>query len=239
VILYPAIDMLGGRAVRLIRGDFDRSTMYQDDPLVAAEDWAAAGAERLHVVDLDGARAGAPVNLEHVRRIGAATGLEVQLGGGLRTMAALDAAVDAGADRLVLGTAAFSDLLVPALARHGSRLSVSVDVRGGRVATAGWTQTADVSAVEAIERLADAGVLRFIYTDVDRDGMLGGVDLDQIVRVADAAPGELLYSGGIGSLGDLEELARLEHPNLHGVIVGKALYEACFTIAEASAALCT
>lgn len=239
MILYPAIDMLGGRAVRLVRGDFERSTTYQDDPLDAARDWAQAGAERLHVVDLDGARAGRPVNLEHVRRIASTTSLPIQLGGGLRTLEALDRATDAGAERLVLGTAAFSDLLQPAVARHGERLCVSVDVRGGRVSTAGWTETTDLSALDAVRRLADAGVQAFIYTDVDRDGMLGGLDLDQIGRVADAAPGELLYSGGIGTLADLKALAGLARPNLVGVIVGKALYERRFTIAEATAALCT
>jgi phosphoribosylformimino-5-aminoimidazole carboxamide ribotide isomerase len=239
VILYPAIDILDGSAVRLVRGDFDRSTRYAADPLDAALAWQRAGAERLHVVDLDGARAGSPVNLEHVRRIVTETELPVQLGGGLRSLAALDAAAGAGAGRLVLGTAAFTELLEPAVAAHGDRLVVSVDVRGGRVSTAGWTQTTALETTDAIDQLQARGVRSFVYTDVDRDGMLGGLDVAEIARVADAVDGdgELLYSGGIGERADLEALAGLRHPRLVGVIVGKALYEGRFTVAEAGEAL--
>jgi phosphoribosylformimino-5-aminoimidazole carboxamide ribotide isomerase len=235
VILYPAIDILEGSAVRLVRGDFDRSTRYAEDPLDAARAWQRAGAERLHVVDLDGARAGQPKNLEHVRRIAAETGLPVQLGGGLRSLAALEQAVAAGAERLVLGTAAFTDLLEPAVAAHGERLVVSVDVRGGCVSTAGWTETTDVRTTDAVAELRRRGVTNFVYTDVDRDGMLGGLDVPEIGRVAAAVGGELVYSGGIGELADLEALAGVAE--LAGVIVGKALYEGRFTIAEAREAL--
>jgi phosphoribosylformimino-5-aminoimidazole carboxamide ribotide isomerase len=241
VILYPAIDILDGHAVRLIQGDFDRATEYAADPVDAARAWAAAGASRLHVVDLDGARAGAPANLETAARIASATGLEVQLGGGMRTAAAITAALDAGIARVVLGTAAFSDpqLLDAALERHGERVVVSVDVRGGAVATAGWTQTSALTAVEAVAALSRRGVRRFVYTDVDRDGMLGGIDAEAVARVADALDGELLYSGGIGSVADLEALAALRHERVAGAIVGKALYEHRFTLAQAEAALCT
>ncbi len=235
MILYPAIDILDGSAVRLIRGDFDRSTRYAADPLDAARAWQEAGAERLHVVDLDGARAGQPVNLEHVRRIAAETGLPVQLGGGLRSLADLDRAVAAGAGRLVLGTAAFTELLEPAIAAQGERLVVSVDVRGGRVSTAGWTETTELRTTDAIAELRARGVSSFVYTDVDRDGMLGGLDVEEIGRVAEAAGGELVYSGGIGELSDLAALAGVE--GLAGVIVGKALYEGRFTIGEAQEAL--
>lgn len=242
MILYPAIDMLGGSAVRLVQGDFDRATRYEADPLDAARSWVAAGARRLHVVDLDGARAGHPVNLEHVRRIAADTGLPVQLGGGLRSPAALDDAVAAGVSRLVLGTAAFTDLVEHAVAAHADRLVVSIDVRSGRVSTAGWTHTTQLRASEAISALQDRGVRNFVYTDVDRDGMLGGLDNADIAGIADvvgASGGELLYSGGIAELADLEALSRLRHPALVGVIVGKALYERRFTIAEAEGALCS
>ncbi|HEU0316357.1 MAG TPA: 1-(5-phosphoribosyl)-5-[(5-phosphoribosylamino)methylideneamino]imidazole-4-carboxamide isomerase [Solirubrobacteraceae bacterium] len=239
MILYPAIDILDSTAVRLVRGDFDQSTRYAADPLDAARSWQQAGAERLHVVDLDGARAGSPVNLEQVRRIVTETELPVQLGGGLRSLAALDAAAAAGAGRLVLGTAAFTDVLEPAVAAFGDRLVVSVDVRGGRVSTAGWTETGELRTTDAIAELRGRGVTRFVYTDVDRDGMLGGLDLEEIGRVADAVDGELLYSGGIGELADLEALAGLGHPRLAGVIVGKALYERRFTVAEAREALCS
>ncbi len=239
MILYPAIDILDASAVRLVRGDFDQSTRYAADPLDAARSWQQAGAERLHVVDLDGARAGSPVNLEQVRRIVTETELPVQLGGGLRSLAALDAAAAAGAGRLVLGTAAFTDVLEPAVAAFGDRLVVSVDVRGGRVSTAGWTETGELRTTDAIAELRGRGVTSFVYTDVDRDGMLGGLDLEEIGRVADAVEGELLYSGGIGELADLAALAGLGHPGLAGVIVGKALYEGRFTIAEAQEALCS
>ena len=241
MILYPAIDILDGHAVRLVQGDFDRRTEYAADPLDAARAWAAAGAQRLHVVDLDGARAGAPVNLEHVERIIGETGLPVQLGGGLRSSAAISAAFGAGVERVVLGTAAFADeaLLADALAEHGERVVVSVDVRGGMVSTAGWTQTGSLAAVAAVTALVTRGVRSFVYTDVDRDGMLGGLDLVALVRVTDAVEGELLYSGGVGSLADLRALVELRHPRLAGVIAGKALYEHRFTVAEAQAMLCT
>jgi phosphoribosylformimino-5-aminoimidazole carboxamide ribotide isomerase len=241
VILYPAIDILDGRAVRLVQGDFDQRTEYAADPLDAARAWAAAGAQRLHVVDLDGARAGAPVNLDHVERIVGEAGLPVQLGGGLRSRPAIAAAFAAGVERVVLGTAAFADedLLADAVAEHGDRVVVSVDVRGGIVSTAGWTRTASLDAVAAVRQLVARGVRSFVYTDVDRDGMLGGLDLASIVRVTDVVEGELLYSGGIGSLADLQALVELHQPRLVGVIAGKALYEHRFTVAEAQAALCT
>ncbi len=241
MILYPAIDILGGRAVRLVQGDFDQATEYAADPLAAARGWVAAGAARLHVVDLDGARAGAPVNLAAVAEVVRETGLPVQLGGGLRSREAIDAAIAAGVDRVVLGTAAFKDpaLLASALADHGDRIGVSVDVRGGMVATAGWTETGSLMALAAVAALGERGVRRFVYTDVDRDGMLGGIDGAAIASVADAVPGELLYSGGIGSLADLAALAALGHPRLAGAIVGKALYERRFTLAQGQAALCT
>ena len=241
MILYPAIDILDGHAVRLVQGDFERATEYAADPLDAARAWAEAGARRLHVVDLDGARAGAPVNLGHVERIVGETGLPLQLGGGLRSRAAIAAAFAAGAQRVVLGTAAFSDegLLAEAVAEHDDRVVVSVDVRGGMVSTAGWTQTGMLDAVAAVTALVARGVRSFVYTDVDRDGMLGGLDLASIVRVSDAVAGELLYSGGIGSLADLQALVGLRHPRLAGVIAGKALYERRFTLAEAQEMLCT
>jgi len=241
VILHPALDILDGHAVRLVQGHFDQATEYAADPLEAAHTWQAAGAVRLHVVDLDGARAGAPANLATVARIASETGLELQLGGGLRSEASIAAAIDAGVARVVLGTAAFTDgaLLDSALAAHGERVVVSIDVRGGMVSTAGWTQTGTLRAVDAAAALAERGVRRFVYTDVDRDGMLGGIDTAAVARVADALEGELLYSGGIGSVEDLAALAALRHPRLAGVIVGKALYERRFTLAQAQAALCT
>jgi phosphoribosylformimino-5-aminoimidazole carboxamide ribotide isomerase len=245
VRLYPAIDILAGNAVRLVKGDFDAKKVYDEDPLSAARGWIAAGADYLHVVDLDGAKRGEPVNLEQLRRIaGELAQLEepvpVQYGGGLRSAEAVADALAAGAARVILGTAAFTDpeLLSRALADHGpERVLVSVDVRGGRVATAGWTETTEPSTDAVLERLHASGVRELVYTNVDRDGMLEGPDLEEVRRVAEAAGGSVIYSGGIGSLADLEGLAGLRRYGLSGVIVGKALYEGRFTVAQAQAAL--
>jgi phosphoribosylformimino-5-aminoimidazole carboxamide ribotide isomerase len=244
VNLYPAIDILGGHAVRLVKGDFNAKTVYDQDPLSAARGWIEAGARRLHVVDLDGAKQGEPVNLEHLQRI-AGLGAPVQYGGGLRSLDALKAALGAGAERVILGTAAFTDpgLLEQALEKHGpERVVVSVDVRGGEVVIEGWTKPADVSVREVFARLIERGVRELAYTNVDRDGMLEGVNVDDLVWVAKAAEhGHLIYSGGIGTLQDLEHLAKLradrQLDNLDGVIVGKALYEGRFTIEDAQRAL--
>ncbi len=188
--LYPAIDILAGNAVRLVKGDFDAKKVYDEDPLSAARAWTDAGAEHLHVVDLDGAKSGVPVNLEHLRRIASELGVPVQYGGGLRSAEAVDAALQAGAARVILGTAAFTDpdLLRGALAAHGpERVLVSVDVRGGRVSTAGWTETTDLGTDAVLARLHELGVRELVYTNVDRDGMLEGPDLDEVRAVASAA----------------------------------------------------
>jgi phosphoribosylformimino-5-aminoimidazole carboxamide ribotide isomerase len=239
VNLYPAIDMLGGKAVRLVKGDFDAKKVYDEDPLSAASGWVAAGARYLHVVDLDGARDGAPVNLGHLHRIAGELGVPVQFGGGLRSLQAVSDAFEAGAERVILGTAAFTDptLLDQALEQWPGRVLVSVDVRGGRVATAGWTKTTDLTAEDVISRLWEQGASELVYTNVDRDGMLDGPDLEEVDRIAEAVSGSFTYSGGIGELSDLEGLARLKASSLAGVIVGKALYEQRFTVAEAHHAL--
>jgi phosphoribosylformimino-5-aminoimidazole carboxamide ribotide isomerase len=241
VILYPAVDILDGRAVRLTRGEFDTQTVYRDDPVEAARSWADAGARYLHVVDLDGARDGTPRSLGHLERIASSVGIPVQYGGGLRSLPAVRDALRAGAERVIIGTAAYTDLdfLDDVLAAFRDRLLVSVDVRGGNVSTAGWTETTQMPAESVIARLSDRGVRSFVYTDIDRDGMLDGPDLDAVRRVAASVRGRFLYSAGIGSLADLEALAGLRQVNLSGVIVGKALYEKRFTVAEAQAALDT
>lgn len=238
--LYPAIDIMDGRAVRLTQGDFGRSTVYHEDPLRAARAFAAEGAERLHVIDLDGARRGEPANLEQLRAICGEVGLTVQYGGGLRSREAIAGALAAGAARVILGTAAFKDpaLLRAALAEHGpERVLVSLDVRAGEVSTDGWTRTSGRSAHAALARLLEEGVSDVVYTEIGRDGMLEGPDLDGLRALAEGSPARLLYSGGIGALSDLDALAALSLQNLDGVIVGKALYERRFTVAEALALL--
>jgi phosphoribosylformimino-5-aminoimidazole carboxamide ribotide isomerase len=239
VILYPAIDIADGKAVRLVQGDFDAETVYADSPLEAARAWVQAGARYLHVVDLDGARTGAPQNLDHVERIAGELGVPLQVGGGLRSVGAVRDVVAAGATRVILGTAAFADVdfLDEVVAEFGERTVVSVDTRGGFVSTSGWTETTDLPAVDVIERMQDRGVHSFVFTNVDRDGMLEGPDLDEVRRVADAVRGRFMYSGGIGGREDLAALAALRQVNLAGVIVGKALYERRFTFAEGQAAL--
>ena len=239
MILYPAIDIRGGRTVRLAQGDYERETAYDADPVVAARRWEQGGARWLHVVDLDGAREGQPVNLDQVRRIVAAVGLPVQLGGGLRDSAQVERAIEAGAERIVLGTSAVQDpeLAEAVAAVHGDRLVVSVDARGGRVSHSGWTERTTVTPEGLIAELAERGVHRFVFTPVEADGLMEGPALDQLSELAAATQGRLIYSGGVGSLDDLRAIAELELENLEGVIVGRALYEERFTVGEAQAAL--
>ncbi len=234
MILLPAIDILGGKAVRLTQGDFAAKTVYDVDPLEAARRWAQHGARALHIVDLDGARTGVPTNLEQVQRIASELELPVQVGGGLRSAQAVEQAIKAGATRVVLGTAAYRDvdLLDSAIADHGDRVVVSIDARGGLLATSGWTEQTEIPVEPVIEHLGARGVRRFVYSSIDRDGMLSGPNLEEIKRIALAVRGNFLYSGGIASLDDLERVAALRQVNLSGVIVGKALYEQRFTIGD-------
>jgi len=242
VLLYPAIDIRGGGAVRLVQGDYERETAFDADPVDAARRWLDQGARALHVVDLDGARKGAPANLDQVGRVCHASTAPVQVGGGLRSAEDVAAALAAGADRVVLGTAALADpALVEALAaEHGERLVVSADARSGKVAVSGWERETAISPEQLIADLARRGVRRFVYTPVEVDGTLAGPVLDGVRAAAGAAAAtgaELVYSGGIGSLDDLRALARLELEPLGGVIVGRALYDGRFTVAEGQGAL--
>jgi phosphoribosylformimino-5-aminoimidazole carboxamide ribotide isomerase len=245
VRLYPAIDILGGNAVRLVKGDFDAKKVYDEDPLSAARGWVEAGAGYLHVVDLDGAKAGEPVNLDQLRRIAGESGVPVQYGGGLRSARAVGEALAAGAARVILGTAAMFDptVLRECLTAHGpDRILVGVDVRGGEVVTHGWLQGTDVQAHVAFDALRERGVRNFVFTSVDHDGMLDGPNRDEVASVAKAVEGgSVIFSGGVGELSDLQALADLRNElsldALAGVIVGTALYEKRFTVAEAKATL--
>lgn len=239
MILLPAIDILDGKAVRLTQGEFDQKTVYDADPLDAARRWIDAGARELHIVDLDGARSGAPVNLDHIRRIGAGIDVRFQVGGGLRTIEAVREAIEAGATWVVIGTAAYTDIdfLDEAVGEFGDRVVVSIDARGGKLAGAGWTDQTDIPIEAVIERLGARGVRRYVYSSIDRDGMLGGPDLAGARRVAEAVRGIYAYSGGVSSLEDLRALVDLRQVNLRAVIVGKALYEGHFTVAEGQTVL--
>ncbi|HEV2772891.1 MAG TPA: 1-(5-phosphoribosyl)-5-[(5-phosphoribosylamino)methylideneamino]imidazole-4-carboxamide isomerase [Thermoleophilaceae bacterium] len=240
MILLPAVDIRGGRAVRLHLGDFDAETVYADSPLGAARGWVEAGARALHVVDLDGARSGEPGHLDELRVMADELNVPIQWGGGLRSLDDVRGALEAGADRVVLGTAALRtpELLDAALELGGAeRVLAAVDVRGGTVAVSGWSESSEVSAQELVEHLEARGVERFVHTSVDRDGTLEGPDVEAVRRLATAMRGRLIVSGGIASVADLERLGDLGLPNLDGVIAGKALYEQRFTVAEANAAL--
>ena len=205
MILYPAIDIRDGHAVRLLRGDYGRETVYDADPAEAAKRWVAEGARYLHVVDLDGARSGRPLNLEAVERIASAAEVPLQAGGGLRDSEAIEAMLDAGAERVVLGTAAMRDpeLLRAAVKAHGERVVVSVDARAGRVALQGWTESGETDAADAIRALSKEGVGRFVFTPIDVDGTMEGPDLEQLRQVADGHRGRadlFGWGGGAGAL---------------------------------------
>jgi phosphoribosylformimino-5-aminoimidazole carboxamide ribotide isomerase len=239
VILYPAIDIRGGQAVRLLQGDYARETAYDADPVDAAIRWAEEGASFLHVVDLDGAKAGAPQNLEEVRRIAAAVDCPIQVGGGLRDAASVAAVLEAGAERVVIGTAALRDpkFLDEMVATYGERVVVSVDARDGKVALAGWTEAGGEGVIEAVAELSSRGVARFLCTAIEVDGTMEGPALGELGRIAAATQAKVIASGGVGALSDLEALARETPANVEGAIVGRALYERRFTVTEAKAAL--
>lgn len=237
--LYPAIDILDGKAVRLRQGSYDESTIYADSPAAAALVWADAGARALHVVDLDGARSGSPVNIERVCEITSAVDLPLQLGGGLRSQAAVEQALDAGAAKVILGTAALQDteLLDRLIAGHAGELIVSVDSRAGIAAVAGWEESGNVGALSALAALEARGVERLIVSDIEVDGTMAGPNIAQIVATGEVLTIPFIYSGGVGTLADLTAIAAAAPDNLEGVIVGKALYDGAFTIEEAQAAL--
>jgi phosphoribosylformimino-5-aminoimidazole carboxamide ribotide isomerase len=203
-------------------------------------DWVDQGATHLHVVDLDGARDGERRNLDHLERIVSAAGVPVQYGGGLRDMASISAAIEAGAWRAVIGTAAFRDrsLVEAAVAEYGNRIVVSADARDGMIAAQGWTEATEIAATDAVKELSAAGVQTFVHTDIARDGMLVGPDLDGLRGICAAAGSAgVIASGGVGSLDHLSQLVALGEPNLTSVIAGKALYEGKFSITDALAAL--
>lgn len=239
MIVFPAVDIQSGKAVRLRRGDFGDVTVFGDDPVELARMWEAQGAEALHVVDLDAARSGDLVNVDLVERIVQTLVIPVEYGGGIRTSEALAAVAGLGVHWVVMGTAAVTarDLLDEGLAQLGDRLVVGVDCSAGMVATHGWQQRSSMGATHFARILTQHGVKRVVYTDTSRDGMLGGPDLLGLKELGESTSLEIVVSGGIGLLDDLRRLRKLALPNVVGVIVGRALYEDAFTLAEAQAAL--
>jgi phosphoribosylformimino-5-aminoimidazole carboxamide ribotide isomerase len=238
--LFPAIDLRGGRCVRLHQGDYGMETVYGDDPLSLAMGFAAAGAAWIHMVDLDAARTGEPANRAAIAAVAASVDARVQAGGGVRDQAAAAALLDAGVARVVLGTAAMADpALVARLAsRHPGRVVVGLDTRGGEVAVRGWTEGASVRLLDAVRQFEGMGVAALVVTEIERDGTLAGPDLEGLATVLAATGIDVVASGGVGSLADLKALAALviDGRRLAGAIVGKALYEGAFTVEEALAA---
>ena len=238
MIVYPAIDLRAGRCVRLWQGEYARETVYGDDPVAVARGFAAAGARWLHVVDLDGARAGRPLQTDLVRAICAAAGVPVQVGGGLRDEAAVETVLDAGAARVVLGTVAIRE---PERARticraHPGRVAIGLDTRDGRVRVSGWTEGSTATGPEIAATAAEWGAAAIIYTDIGRDGTEHGPDLDGTRAVARAGRVPVIASGGVGSLADTRAVAALAADGVAGVIVGRALYTGAVDLGAALAA---
>jgi len=237
--LYPAIDVLAGRAVRLLRGDFDAETVYADDPVAVARSFAMAGATWIHVVDLDAARTGEPANLAVVGAIASAVPCLVQAGGGVRSLDAASALLLAGAARVVVGTAAVQRpaFVEELCAAHPGRVAVGLDARGTELATAGWTEATGQDLLSHVRRLDAVGVATLIVTEIGRDGTMEGPAVDQLGEVLAATDRPVIASGGVGRLEDLDALAGLEVAGraLAGAVVGRALYEGRFTLAEALA----
>ncbi|MCG8588108.1 MAG: 1-(5-phosphoribosyl)-5-[(5-phosphoribosylamino)methylideneamino]imidazole-4-carboxamide isomerase [Proteobacteria bacterium] len=233
--LIPAIDLLAGRGVRLTQGRYDEATVYEADPAAAAARFAAAGAGRIHVVDLDGAKAGGPRNTDAVRAIVAAVDVPVQLGGGIRSLAHVEASLEVGVDRVILGTVALRDpaLVREAAARHAGRIVVGLDARDGRVAVEGWLETSDAAVVDVAKRFEDAGVAAIVYTDIARDGTLTGPNFESTAALADAIAIPVILSGGVSSDDDLVAAAALAPRGVAGAIVGRALYTGAVDLARA------
>jgi phosphoribosylformimino-5-aminoimidazole carboxamide ribotide isomerase len=226
--LYPAIDLKAGQVVRLQRGAMDRATIYADDPAAQARAFAAAGFGWIHVVDLDGAFAGRPANAAAVRAILAAVpGMPVQLGGGIRAMATLEAWLEAGVTRAILGSVAVKDpdFTRAACRAHPGRVVLGIDARGGMVATEGWAAVSTMPALDLARRFEDAGASAIIFTDIDRDGMLGGVNVEATLALAQAVAVPVIASGGVAALGDITALAAVADRGIEGVIIGRALYD--------------
>lgn len=234
MIIFPAIDIRGGKCVRLTEGRFDQETVFADNPVDMAVRWQAEGGEFLHVVDLDGALAGKPVNLGVIAEIVKTVTMPVQLGGGIRTLATIDEIIAAGVSRVILGSVAVKDpsLVKEACRIYGDKIVVGIDARDGQAAVEGWGITGGVSAEELAKRMAAAGVQRIIYTDISRDGTLSGVNASATAALAKVAQIPVIASGGVGGIQDIEELMKAG-PDIEGVIVGKALYTGALTLAQA------
>ena len=238
MLILPAIDLRGGNCVRLVKGDFKQETIYSEHPEEIALRWEEGGAEFLHVVDLDGALAGEPQNMDAIKRILQAVKIPVEVGGGIRSMESIDRLLSIGVSRVILGSVAVhkEELVQEACSAYGNRIVVGIDAKKGIVATDGWEKSGDISAVELAKKLGAFGLETIIYTDISRDGTLSGVNVTETARLARASGIKVIASGGVKSISDIEELKKRECDGIIGVIVGKSIYEGTLSLTEAIAA---
>jgi phosphoribosylformimino-5-aminoimidazole carboxamide ribotide isomerase len=235
MLVIPAIDLKAGRCVRLYQGDMDQVTIYSDDPIATALRWQSEGAERLHVVDLDGAVSGTSVNTAVIEQICQTLKIPVQLGGGIRNLDAVERVLSHGVSRVILGTVAYRqpEVVAAACQRFPGRITVGIDARAGKVAVQGWTEATELDASDLAKRCGDMGVSEIVYTDITRDGTEQGVNLDATLALAQAVSLPIIASGGVASLRDIERLAPLEPDGIVGVIIGRSLYTGGVRLAEA------
>ena len=238
MLILPAIDLRGGNCVRLVKGDFKQETIYSEHPEEIALRWEGEGAEFLHVVDLDGALAGEPQNMDAIKQILQAVTIPVEVGGGIRSMESIDRLLSIGVSRVILGSVAVhkEELVQEACSSYGNRIVVGIDAKKGIVATDGWEKSASISAVELAKKLGAFGLETIIYTDISRDGTLSGVNVTETAHLARASGIKVTASGGVKSISDIEELKKRECDGIIGVIVGKSIYEGTLSLTEAIAA---
>lgn len=237
MLLFPAIDLKEGKAVRLLQGRMEDSTIYADNPVVVAKEFESQGAEYLHMVDLNGAFSGKPMNDETIRRIVASVSMKIQVGGGIRTMERITELLELGVERVILGTIAVKnpDLVAEAARRYGKRVIVGIDAKDGLVAVQGWAETTEMRAVDLGKAMKDVGIQSVVFTDISRDGMLQGPNIESTVQMAQETGLSVIASGGISTLDDLRNLQVevLKGVAIEGAITGKALYSGAFTLREA------
>ena len=233
--VIPAIDLLDGKCVRLYQGDYDRASIFNDNPVEVARQWASEGATRLHVVDLDGAKEGKSVNLSVIEAIARAIDIPVQVGGGLRDRTKVSRLLDTGVQRAILGTVAVEnpDLVTQLCDEFSDRIVVGIDARNGKVATRGWLETSEVDAIDLAQQMATAGAAAIIYTDIHRDGTMSGPNMNALRELAESIDIPVIASGGVSSLTDLLSLLSLESVGVTGAIVGKAIYTGDVSLTEA------